>query len=699
MLGFKRRHTSPVSEPVGNEVGKNIVVYNPSGRDCSQTAIRLAKELNRNESVILVEFPCIGIPRLAYSLLVEENLDIPKEKAIDQLLVDYERDNLKAIEDYIVRGKEFDFLSIHPKGKPDLPTLLKLTKNNTLVSIPRLLKRNLRERYSSVIYVLQGQLVHPMTLVSLKQADAIVLEFSDVSETVWNYTLYNKLMEDYGIGAQNMLWYSALKNHEFNVVPVISSIRELIAKMKEVPRLSDVEKPVKAREEAEVRQVGIINPIELTNYRSEKFHLSAEISITDNEKIKSLTDEIRLHLRDHHIDEYVSALFDEEARSKVCYYIADYIREKNDLKINLPLTQLIDIVQVEITEMGVLQSALDDPTISSIEVNNPSETIVEKDGQPVHDTSIRFTDVDHMYRTIDKMLMPMGKTLTANEPIIDSNYRGFRVNIILDRHRGGVSSNSPVISIRKFPPDVYDNESCIRYGNLNQEIVDFKRDVIPAMPNLFVVGGTNSGKTTTLLRFPLFMDPLLRILTIEDSEEMMLKHKIAYQHYPNIAALIVKWHELAEKRQDISKLIKATLRQNPDVIIVGEIRDSDAAEQTIIAANTGHMVATSAHANSAAAGASRFVELMGDTKTAARRVASTIDLIFCQKYVDGKRKITEVAELMDFRGENEPVLNTIFKYDYRSEKFERVGSLKKLREKMESTYRHDKEVIARWCEK
>ena len=696
---FKLRPRSDVKTSIstGNK-SKNIVVYNPAGKDSTMIALSLAKQAKEIAAAkgIIVEFPCIGIPRLAYNVFVEKDLDVRKEQSIDQLLVDYERDDLKSLEDYIVKGNDLDLLAIYPKSKPDLPTLLKLNQNKTLVDVPQLLKQRLCESYNQVWFALQGQLIHPMTLISLKQADVIVMVFSDVSDLVWSYAIYKKLIEDYGINNNRILWYSEVKNHEFKAVPVYGKGRELLLKINEMD-LGDNENAEIMSGDSVTKHIGVINPIEYLNYQAETFHLSAEISTSDNEKLKQLIDEIRLYLRDNHIDEYVKAIIDEESRGRVCYYIADYIKEQNDLKINMELSKVIRIVQKEITEMGVLQPALDDPRISSIEINSPDEVIVERDGITEHDEKILFQDVDHMHSTINKMLMPMGKTLTANEPIIDSNYRGFRINIILEASRGGVSANYPIISIRKFPPDVYSNDACIKYGNLNQEIIDFKTDVLACMPNTQICGGTNSGKTSSLLRFPLFMDRLDRILTVEDSEEMMLKSKTAYRNYPNIASLLVKWHELKERRVDLPKLIKATLRQNPDVIMIGEVRDTDAAEQTMTAANTGHMIAYSVHANSAAEGASRMVELLGDTKTAARRVGSTLDLIFFQEYVDGKRVITEIAELIGFKGENEPELNYIFRYNFTTGQHERVGGLKKLIPKMRKTYRNKPEVLARWC--
>jgi len=446
-----------------------------------------------------------------------------------------------------------------------------------------------------------------------------------------------------------------------------------------------------------INLIGIINPREYVQYQRQE-QKGAARSKSDQENLKALLERVQRHLIEHYNDEFVQAIIDEQARNRVKFHISDFIKEQREFKFSMELQDVISHIQTEITEMGVLQPALDDPSISSIEINSPTEVIVEKDGFPVHMKEIRFRDVDHLYRTIDKMLAPVGKTLTANEPIIDANYRGFRINVTMDVTRGGVSTGSPVISIRKFPPDVYSDEECIKYGNISQEISNFFRDVIPYGVNVIIAGGTNSGKTTQLIRLPKYYDPLTRILTIEDSEEMMLKAKTTYKDYPNIASFVVKDHEDERKAYPIAKLIKMSLRQNPDVIIIGEVRDEYAAQQALVAANTGHTVHLTIHANGPEEAAVRLVQLAGNNRTAASQVAMTFDLIVFQKYesATGKRVVFEIAELMDFEGAEKPVLNAIFRYDPENRQFRRTGRLKKAAKKL-VVEGAPPEITQRWC--
>lgn len=444
--------------------------------------------------------------------------------------------------------------------------------------------------------------------------------------------------------------------------------------------------------------IGNINPAEYVQYQRPDLKMPSARSKTDDENLKGILERTQQHLITHYNDEFVKAIIDEQSRKRVKYHILDYIRDQRDFKFSMDISEVINYIQTEITEMGVLQPALDDTEISSIEINGPDEVIVERNGFLEHMAEIRFQDNDHIYRTIDKMLMPIGKSLTANEPVIDANYRGFRINVIMDVTRGGVSTRSPIISIRKFPPDVFSDEQCIAYGNISEEISMFLRDVLPYGVSSIITGGTNSGKTTQLIRFPQYYDPLTRFFCIEDSEEMLLKGKETYQNYPNIASVIVKEHEDERKAYPIHKLVKTSLRQNIDVMLIGEIRDEQAAKQALVAGNTGHILHLSIHSNGTVEAAIRFLQLSGNDPLAASQIAMCFDLILFQKYEasTGKRVVFEIGELLGFEGDK-PLIHSIFKYDPTSRGFHHVGKLRKLKSKL-VTEGAPQDIISRWCE-
>ena len=666
-----------------------VALFDPNSGDTSETAMYIAQEWKKNtgKKAVIVEFPCLGLPRM--SGRIENSESLLKDQGIEQFLLDLERKDLKSFDDYMFHGEDADFMIVNPKTNLDIPVLVKLSDAKTPMVAPIHLKRGLSAYYDLIIFSLQGQIFHPMTFFSLRQADGIILTFSDLFTVPISYISYKKLL-NYGISESQVALYTQKK---IEIPEKIYRKEQLLQFIFSLETRKDHKNDLSNKIFSS--HIGIINPVEHVAYQNTDQFNQAELTQKDAEVFKSLVDHTRRYLRQHYSDEFVAAIFDERERSKVKYYISDFIREQTQYKFKIDIDIVIEMVQREITEMGVLQPALDNPRVSSIEINGPDETICEIDGVPTHDDTIRFQDNDHIYSVISKMLTPMGRTLSANDPVIDSNYRGFRLNVTLDRSRGGISSNHPIISIRKFPPDIYSDDDCIAYGNMSEEIVEFFQDVYPLGVNVIIGGSVNTGKTSHLIRIPLYLNEITRILTIEDSEEMMLKQKEAYQTYPNIAAFIVKEHENTRRRYNIAKIVKVTLRQNPDWILIGEVRDSEAASEALEAANTGNSVALSIHANDAEMTAVRFMQLSGNNEIAASQVGSTMDLIIFLENVSGKRVVTEISELLSFEG-NHPVLNTIFKYDYVSKIHKRVGFLKKLSEKMKKKG-VPVQIYERWC--
>ena len=666
-----------------------VALFDPNSGDTSETAMYIAQEWKKNtgKKAVIVEFPCLGLPRM-YGR-IENSESLLKDQGIEQFLLDLERKDLKSFDDYMFHGEDADFMIVNPKTNLDIPVLVKLSDAKTPMVAPIHLKRGLSAYYDLIIFSLQGQIFHPMTFFSLRQADGIILTFSDLFTVPISYMSYKKLL-NYGISESQVALYTQKK---IEIPEKIYRKEQLLQFIFSLETRKDHKNDLSNKIFSS--HIGIINPVEHVAYQNTDQFNQAELTQKDAEVFKSLVDHTRRYLRQHYSDEFVAAIFDERERSKVKYYISDFIREQTQYKFKIDIDIVIEMVQREITEMGVLQPALDNPRVSSIEINGPDETICEIDGVPTHDDTIRFQDNDHIYSVISKMLTPMGRTLSANDPVIDSNYRGFRLNVTLDRSRGGISSNHPIISIRKFPPDIYSDDDCIAYGNMSEEIVEFFQDVYPLGVNVIIGGSVNTGKTSHLIRIPLYLNEITRILTIEDSEEMMLKQKEAYQTYPNIAAFIVKEHENTRRRYNIAKIVKVTLRQNPDWILIGEVRDSEAASEALEAANTGNSVALSIHANDAEMTAVRFMQLSGNNEIAASQVGSTMDLIIFLENVSGKRVVTEISELLSFEG-NHPVLNTIFKYDYVSKIHKRVGFLKKLSEKMKKKG-VPVQIYERWC--
>lgn len=390
-----------------------------------------------------------------------------------------------------------------------------------------------------------------------------------------------------------------------------------------------------------------------------------DISLSTSEKVHSAVNKVRGYLRDEHSHLFANSVIDPKAREELKAIIADYLTRKRHLYAQeLELEALLKTVQQEILYFGPIQKALDDPEVTNIDVNTPRDVYIERNGEEEYRPDLGFKNEEHLNNVIAKMLIPLGKTLTANEPHVDSLFEKFRVCAVLGVQRGGISTEGTCISIRKFSDDTISPAQLIACGTISRDMDEFFRDVVPCA-NIIIAGATNSGKTTTLVSLPLYFPENTRVITIEDSPEMMLRRKKAYRNYRNIVSLQTKQHENPDKRYDIAKLTKVSLRMRPWKIIVGEVRDSRAAIQTHEAMNTGHNCYVTLHASSARNAATRLVQLAGDgynDEAIAAQLADTVDLIIFQQKIKKSRVITEIIELTGYEGAKHPLCRTIFQY-------------------------------------
>lgn len=409
--------------------------------------------------------------------------------------------------------------------------------------------------------------------------------------------------------------------------------------------------------------VRTFNPYEYIN--RQETDINSEINISDTERLHTVVHKVRSYLRDEQANAFAKSVIDPRSREELKTTIAAYITQRRGLHIQgVALDSLINTVQQEILYFGPIQKALDDPEVTNIDINTPRDVYIERNGEEEFRPDMAFKDEDHLHNIINKMLIPLGKTLTANEPHVDSLFEKFRICAVLKADCGGVATESTCVSIRKFSEDIISSEELVQMGTINKEIDEFFRDVVPCS-NIIIAGATNSGKTTTLVAFPQYFPENTRIITIEDSPEMMLRRKKAYRNYRNIVALQTKHHENPDKRYDIAKLTKVSLRMRPWKIIVGEVRDSNAARQTHEAMNTGHNCYVTIHASSARNAATRLVQLAGDgynDEVIAAQLADTVDLIIFQQKIKKSRIITEIAELIGYEGAKQPICVTLFRY-------------------------------------
>ena len=325
----------------------------------------------------------------------------------------------------------------------------------------------------------------------------------------------------------------------------------------------------------------------------------------------------------------------------------------------------------------ILQELLDDKDITEIMVNGKEDIFIEKKGRSIR-LNKRFKSNEQLEDMIQQIVSEVNRVVNVSSPIADARLKdGSRVHIVLPP----VSLVGPIITIRKFP-EVISMEKLILLEAINKEASDFLKKLVRAGYNIFISGGTNSGKTTFLNALSAYIPDDERVITIEDSAELQLKH------IKNIVRLEAKPANIqGEKAVSIADLIKASLRMNPSRIVVGEVRGAEALDM-LQAMNTGHDGSLSTgHGNSPKDMLSRLETMVlsaADLPLAAIRsqISSAVDImIHLGRLRDKSRKVLSIAEVGDcINGEIK--LNRL--YEFREQKESRmdkvVGELKKLSE-------------------
>ena len=250
--------------------------------------------------------------------------------------------------------------------------------------------------------------------------------------------------------------------------------------------------------------------------------------------------------------------------------------------------RMLEQITDEIIGLGPLEPLLRDESISEVMVNGPRQVYIERSGK-LELTNVVFQNDDHVMRIIDRIIAPIGRRVDESSPMVDARLTdGSRVNAIIPP----LSLVGPVITIRKFSASPFTTEDLIRFGTATSDMFDFLRACVEARLNLFVSGGTGSGKTTTLNVLSSFIPNDERIVTIEDAAELQLRqeHVVTLESRPpNIEG---------KGAIPIRELVRNSLRMRPDRIIVGECRSGEALDM-LQAMNTGHDGSMSTgHANS-----------------------------------------------------------------------------------------------------
>ena len=310
--------------------------------------------------------------------------------------------------------------------------------------------------------------------------------------------------------------------------------------------------------------------------------------------------------------------------------------------------RMLEQITDEIIGLGPLEPLLRDESITEVMVNGPRQVYIERSGK-LELTNVVFQNDDHVMRIIDRIIAPIGRRVDESSPMVDARLTdGSRVNAIIPP----LSLVGPVITIRKFSASPFTVDDLIRFGTATADMFDFLKACVEARLNIFVSGGTGSGKTTTLTVLSSFMPNDERIITIEDAAELQLRQE-------HVVTLESRPPNIEGKGQvAIRDLVRNSLRMRPDRIIVGECRSGEALDM-LQAMNTGHDGSMSTgHANSPRDMLSRLetMVLMAGVDLPLRaireQVASAVDLIVQQSRLkDGTRKIVNITEVQGMEGD------------------------------------------------
>ena len=370
---------------------------------------------------------------------------------------------------------------------------------------------------------------------------------------------------------------------------------------------------------------------------------------------KTLLDNIRTKIIENIIDKDIPT--GDSLKDFINKEINDSI-EGYDLN-NLERSHIFNMIEDEINGNGPITELLRDKNITEIMVNGPHEVYIEIDGRIEKDESVSFINEEHIIRTVQRLIQPLGRTIDSANPMVDSRLSdGSRINAVIPP----LSVKGPVVTIRKFKDEMVSIEELLRIGTLTNEMALFLSCAVRGKLNIIVCGGTGSGKTTLLNILGGFIDGEERIITIEDAAELRLHQT----HVISLETRTVSYE--AGNEVTIRDLVINSLRMRPDRIIVGECRGKEAFDM-LQAMNTGHDGSlTTLHANGVVDALNRLetMVLMSGleipVKAIREYIVNAIDLVVnVERMSDGKRKITNISEIIGLKND-EIELKPIFEF-------------------------------------
>ena len=378
----------------------------------------------------------------------------------------------------------------------------------------------------------------------------------------------------------------------------------------------------------------------------------------------------------------LSKMEDEELEEQI-----EEIVGKKVQGIYCSIEQRVSIVQQvysSIRGFGLLDSIISDDTITEVMINGPENVFIEQNGR-LFKLDKQFESQRRLEDIIQRIVGLAGREVNQANPICDTRLPdGSRVNVVLPP----IALCGPTITIRKFSKTPMTIEKLISYGSLTQEIADKLEMLVKAKYNIFIAGGTGSGKTTFLNALSNYIPHDERVITIEDSAELQITG------IDNLVSLETRNANASGAGEiTIRDLIKSSLRMRPERIVVGEVRGGEALDM-LQAMNTGHDGSLSTgHANSTEDMLSRLetMVLQGAAglplEAIRQQISSAVDIIIhLSRLRDKSRKTMEITEVVGYEN-GQIILNPLYVFEEdENSTLEKVsGSLKRTENKMRNT--------------
>ena len=397
-------------------------------------------------------------------------------------------------------------------------------------------------------------------------------------------------------------------------------------------------------------------------------------------------------------DEQLQALTEKVLEDKVEWARVNSPEAYSELaSLNFKEKQFITSAVFEsIRGLGVLGQIISDTDVTEVMINGHKDIFVEKAGK-LFKLDNQFENRRELEIIITKFVSKAGRAVNESEPIVDTRLEdGSRVNVVMPP----VALNGPIVTIRRFPKEAMTVEKLIAYGSITPEVAEVLQILVSSKYNIFVSGGTGSGKTTFLNALSNFIPRDERIITIEDSAELQIKN------IDNIVRLETKNAGPDGKGAiSIRDLIKSALRMRPERVVVGEVRGAEALDM-LQAMNTGHDGSLSTgHANSTYDMLSRLetMVLQGadglPLEAIRQQISSAVDIIIhLSRLRDKSRKTMEIVEVLGYDTEKRRIIiNPLYEFceSDESTKNKVVGQLVRTQNPMQNTQKLENAGIDR----